>query len=272
MPDRSSQDASQKDSATNESRLPIAVAIPCYNEAAAVVAVVEGWRAALPEAEIIIFDNNSNDGTGDLAREAGAQVIEVPRQGKGYVLQAIFENLHDRPAVVLTDGDGTYPPEAADRLLEPVLSGQADLSIGARQPLAGAGALSPVRALGNFLIQSAFRVLIGHPPGDMLSGYRIFGPRFLREVRPRSSGFEIETELTGTALARGDRVVEIPVDYHPRAAGTVSKLRAGRDGLRILFTIFSLAARLRPGRLLALLALPIAMVAIAYWVIVRPGQ
>lgn len=272
MPDRSSRDAWPSDPTPGaEGAPPIAVAIPCYNEAAAIAAVVAAWRAALPEAEVFVFDNNSSDGTGALAETAGARVVPVPEQGKGHVLQAIFARLRDRPAVVLTDGDGTYPPEAVGRLLGPVLSGQADMSVGARQPLAGAGALSPVRALGNHLIRGAFTILIGHGPGDLLSGYRVFGPRFLREVQPRSTGFEIETELTGLALARGDRVVEVPVDYHPRAAGTTSKLRAGRDGLRILVTILGLAARTRPVRSLALLALPIALLIAVAWSLLRTG-
>lgn len=256
---------------TTEVALPIAVAIPCYNEASAIADVVAGWHAALPEAEVIVFDNNSTDGTGELACSAGAKVVQVPEQGKGHVVQAIFETLRDRPAIVLTDGDGTYPPEEAGRLLEPVLAGRAEMSVGSRRPVAGAGALSPVRALGNLLIRGAFATLIGQGPGDLLSGYRVFGPRFLREVRPRSTGFEIETELTGLAVARGYRVAEIPVPYHPRAAGTTSKLRAGRDGLRILATILALAARLRPFRLLALLAVLLALGFFVGWSLVGVG-
>ncbi len=249
---------------TTENAAPIAVAIPCYNEAAAIADVVARWRAALPGAEVVVFDNNSDDGTGEQARSAGARVVPVPRQGKGFAVQAIFAELGDRPAVVLTDGDGTYPPEEVGRLLEPVLAGDAEMSVGARRPISGAGAMSPVRGLGNILIRGAFALLIGRGPGDLLSGYRVFGPRFLREVRPRSSGFEIETELTGEAVARGYRVAEWPVPYHPRAAGTVSKLRAGRDGLRILATILTLAARLRPGRLLMLLGGLIGLALVAW--------
>lgn len=242
---------------------PIAVAIPCYNEAPAIADVVARWRAALPEAEVVVFDNNSTDGTGAVALRAGARVVPVPEQGKGHAVRAIFASLSDRPAVVLTDGDGTYPPEEVGRLLGPVLRGEAEMSVGARRPEAGAGAMSPVRGLGNALIRGAFALLIGRGPGDLLSGYRAFGPRFLAEVRPRSSGFEIETELTGEAVARGYRVAEVPVPYHPRAAGTASKLRAGRDGLRILATILALAARLRPARLLALIAVAAALAAAA---------
>lgn len=215
----------------------VAVAIPCHNEAAAIVQVIAEWRAALPEAEIVVFDNNSTDGTGDLAREAGARVVAVPEQGKGHAVQAIFATLGDRVAVVMIDGDGTYPASAVGPLLQPVLEGTADMAVGVRQPVQEAGALTPLRRVGNVLIQSAFRVLIGRGHPDLLSGYRVFSRGFMQSFMPRSSGFEIETELGCVAVARRLRVVAAPVPYHPRIEGTTSKLKAFRDGWRILKTI-----------------------------------
>src|SRR4051794_30006126 len=150
----------------------IAVAIPCYNEAAAIAIVLAQWRAALPGAEVVVFDNNSTDGTGQLARERGARVVEVHEQGKGCAVRAIFAELADRDAVILVDGDGTYPAGAAPALLGPILAGRADMTVGARRPVAEAGAMHPVRGLGNVLIRASFRVLIGQAPGDLLSGYR----------------------------------------------------------------------------------------------------
>jgi glycosyltransferase involved in cell wall biosynthesis len=241
-------------------RATIAVAIPCYNEAAAVEAVVGSWRSALPEAEIVVFDNNSTDGTGAIARRLGVRVVEVREQGKGHAVRAIFEDLADRTAVILVDGDGTYPADAAPELLAPVLEGRADMVVGARRPVAELKAMSPIRGLGNVLIGWAFAVLIGPGTRDLLSGYRVFGRRFLEVVRPRSSGFEIEAELSGQAVARGLRVVEVPVSYHPRIAGTASKLRAFRDGSRILLAILAQGLRLRPWRPLIVLAAPIALV------------
>jgi glycosyltransferase involved in cell wall biosynthesis len=248
----------------------ISVAIPCYNEAGAVEAVVEEWRAALPEAEIVVFDNNSSDGTGAIARRLGVRVVEVREQGKGFAVQAIFEDLADRDAVILVDGDGTYPADAARSLLEPILSGRADMTVGNRQPVAELGAMSPIRGLGNILIGSAFFVLIGPGTRDLLSGYRVFGRRFREVVVPRSSGFEIEAELVGQAIARGLVVVEIDVPYRPRIAGTASKLRAFRDGRRILATILRQSLRFRPWRPLALLSLVVALVgwASGLWVVV----
>jgi hypothetical protein len=165
--------------------------------------------------------------------------------------------------VVLVDGDGTYPADAARALLAPVLEGRADMAVGARRPVAEVGAMSPVRGIGNRLLRAAFRLLIGRGPGDLLSGYRVFSRRFLTTVSLRSTGFEIETELAALAVAHRLRVVEVPVAYHPRIAGTASKLRVGRDGARILFTILAQSVRLCPWRPLVLIGGALGAVALA---------
>ena len=158
--------------------------------------------------------------------------------------------LRDRDAVVLVDGDGTYPAEAIPLLVAPILDGTADMVVGARQPEPGARAMSPVRGLGNLLIRSAFRLLIGPGTGDLLSGYRAFSPKFLQTVQLRSEGFEIETELAIAAVTRKLRTLEVSVPYRPRIAGTVSKLRAFRDGRRILKTILAEGLRRDPARVI----------------------
>jgi glycosyltransferase involved in cell wall biosynthesis len=237
----------------------IAVAIPCYNEAPAIAMVVASFRAALPDAEIVVFDNNSTDGTGDIARGLGVRVVDVPEQGKGHAVRTAFATLADADVILLTDGDGTYPAEAAPLLIAPVLDGTVDMTVGARQPAPGAGAMTLTRGTGNRLIRAAFRLLIGPGNTDLLSGYRAFSRRFREEVKLRSAGFEIETELAGEAAARGLRVVEISVPYHPRFAGTTSKLRAFRDGRRILTTIIKLGIRLRPVRLFLLGVIPLTV-------------
>jgi len=238
------------------------VAIPCYNEAGAVEAVVEEWRNALPEAEIVVFDNNSSDGTGAIARRMEIRVVEVREQGKGYAVRAIFEDLADRDAVILVDGDGTYPASFARTLLEPVLAGRADMTVGNRRPVAELGAMSPIRGFGNVLIGAAFAVLIGPGTRDLLSGYRVFSRHFRQVVHPRTVGFEIEAELVSQAVGQGLRVVEVDVPYRPRIAGTASKLRAFRDGRRILGTILRQGIRFRPWRALGLLAAMIATVGV----------
>jgi glycosyltransferase involved in cell wall biosynthesis len=245
----------------------VAVAIPCYNEAAVIREVVERWRRVLPDADIVVFDNNSADDTAIEARMAGARVETVPARGKGHVMRAVFERLRDRPAVIVTDGDGTYPPELGPALLAPVLSGACEMSVGRRRPVPvqGTPGMAPVRQMGNRLLRGMFRVLLGRGPGDLLSGYRVFSPRMLHEVHPRSRGFEIETELTAQAVARGYRVAEVDVPYFPRAVGTTSKLRAGRDGLRIIQAMVVLALRLRTYRIAALAVLGLMVIGLLAW-------
>jgi glycosyltransferase involved in cell wall biosynthesis len=244
----------------------IAVAIPCFNEAAAIALVVARFRAALPEAEIVVFDNNSTDGTGAIARGLGVRVVDVPEQGKGHAVRFAFAALADFDVLVLTDGDGTYPAEAAPLLVAPVLEDDADMAVGARQPTPGAGAMTFTRGLGNRLIRTAFRLLIGPGNTDLLSGYRAFNRRFRATVVLRAKGFEIETELASEAVARELRVIEISVPYFPRIAGTQSKLRAFRDGFLILGTIVRQSVRLRPIRVLLLGVAPLAVLgAVIHW-------
>jgi len=228
----------------------IAVAIPCFNEAPAIGTVIAQFRTSLPGAELVVFDNNSTDGTSDVARQQGVRVEAVAEQGKGHVVRAAFALLGDRDVVLLVDGDGTYPAEAAPLLVASVLEEAADMVVGARQPELGAGAMSPVRGLGNLLIRSAFRLLIGKGTGDLLSGYRAFSPRFLRTVTLRSEGFEIETELAIEAVTKKLPTLEVSVPYRPRIAGTVSKLHAFRDGWRILKTILVHGLRRDPARVI----------------------
>jgi glycosyltransferase involved in cell wall biosynthesis len=230
----------------------IAVAIPCYNEAAAIGTVVAQFRESLPGAELVVFDNNSTDGTADIARSLGVRVEPVSEQGKGHAVRAAFALLSDRDVVVLVDGDGTYPAEAAPLLVAPVLEGTADMVVGARQPERGAGAMSPVRGLGNVLIRAAFRLLIGPGTGDLLSGYRAFSANYVHSVNLQSEGFEIETELAIEAVTRRLKTLEVSVPYRPRIAGTVSKLNAFRDGRRILKTILVEGARRNPSRIVSL--------------------
>lgn len=231
-----------------ESSARIAVAIPCFNEAAAIASVIANYRAALPDAELVVFDNNSTDGTGEIARGLGIRVVEVPQQGKGNAVRVAFNDLKHFDVVVLTDGDGTYPAEAAPILVGPLLANAADMAVGARRSVPGTNAMSMTRGIGNLLFRLAFRILIGPGTTDLLSGYRAFNRQFRNTVKLRSSGFEIETELASEAVARKLRVVEIGISYHARIVGTQSKLRVYRDGCRIMMMILFQSLRFRPER------------------------
>jgi glycosyltransferase involved in cell wall biosynthesis len=230
----------------------IAVAIPCFNEAAAIGTVISQFRAALPGAEIVVFDNNSTDGTAEIARDLGVRVIAVPEQGKGHAVRAAFAALDEFDVMVLVDGDGTYPAAVAPLLIAPVIANDADMTVGARQPAPGARAMTLLRWLGNRLIRTAFRLLIGPCGTDPLSGYRAFNRTFRAAAELRSEGFEIETELISEAVTRGLRVREISIPYYPRIVGTQSKLRPFRDGWWILATIVRKSTWLRGHRPLLL--------------------
>jgi glycosyltransferase involved in cell wall biosynthesis len=240
----------------------IAVAIPCFNEAAAIASVIEHYQSVLPEAEVVVFNNNSTDGTGEIARAMGVRVFDIVEQGKGHVVRAAFRILGDFDVVVLTDGDGTYPAESVSLLVGPLQADAADMAVGARRPVPGSGAMSPVRGIGNLLIRIAFRMLIGRGTTDLLSGYRTFNRRFREAVQLRSSGFEIEAELATEAVARRLRVVEIAIPYYTRISGTESKLRAFRDGRRILVMILFQSLRLRPIRPVLAWLVPCALLTV----------
>ncbi|MBI5330549.1 MAG: glycosyltransferase [Betaproteobacteria bacterium] len=222
----------------------IAVLIPCHNEAAAIRAVVEGFRAALPGAAIHVFDNNSSDRTAEIARAAGAQVRPVPLQGKGHVVRRMFADV-EADAYVLVDGDHTYPAASAPEMVQRLFGQGLDMVTGRRIACAGA-AYRPGHRLGNRLLTGLAARLFGNACSDMLSGYRVFSRRFVKSFPALSTGFEIETELTVHALKLHMPVGELDVAYAARPEGSASKLNTWLDGLRILGTLLKLLRQERP--------------------------
>jgi glycosyltransferase involved in cell wall biosynthesis len=232
----------------------VAVAIPCYNEAVTIEKVVNDFRAALPEASIHVFDNNSGDNSAVLAERAGAVVHKVRKQGKGYVLQAIFDAI-SADALVLVDGDDTYSAEDVHDLLPPILQGDADMVVGDRLPATSGESMRRHRRLGNILIVASVNMMFGTSYQDILSGYRVFSRNFVETVPLLTPGFEIETEMTLQALEEGLVVVEIPVSYRRRPAESFSKLNAWRDGYKIMMTAAMLLRDRNPLRLFGLIGL-----------------
>jgi len=214
----------------------IAVAIPCYNEEAAITKVVRDFRRVLPDAQIYVFDNNSTDRSQELARAAGAEIIKVLRRGKGNVMRAIFDYIV-ADALIVVDGDGTYCAEEAPILMEPVLNGRADMVVGDRLKKAEGKAFTRLNKFGNHLIVEMINVMFGTSYEDILSGYRVFSRRFVENVPLLTPGFETETELTLQALQEGFEVREIPISYAPRDGNGKSKLRPFADGWRIMITM-----------------------------------
>ncbi len=222
----------------------IAVLLPCYNEAATIAQVVANFRAELPEATIYVFDNNSRDDSARLARQAGAIVRTVPRQGKGNVVRRMFADI-EADAYLMADADLTYDHTRARDLLAPVLAGEADTVIGTRQG-GGRAAYPAGHRFGNRLFNLIVGRMFGQGLADIFSGYRAFSYRFAKSFPAHSEGFEIETEMSIFILEQRIPFQEIPTAYGVRPAGSQSKLSTYRDGLRILFTILRLFKESRP--------------------------
>lgn len=222
----------------------IAVLIPCFNEAAAIGKVVADFRAALPDATIFVYDNNSTDGTAEAARAAGAVVSHEPLQGKGHVVRRMFADI-EADIYVLVDGDDTYDAGAAPRMVELLRTRRLDMVTGVRTGGSPA-AYRRGHRLGNRLLTGLVAAIFGDRVRDMLSGYRALSRRFVKSFPALAGGFEIETELTVHALELDMPIGDVPVAYRERPPGSASKLSTIRDGMRILRTILVLVKEERP--------------------------
>jgi len=231
----------------------VAVLLPCYNEEVTVAKVVNDFRAALPDAEIYVFDNNSTDLTAQLAREAGAIVVPSPLQGKGYVVRHMFETV-DADVMIMADGDDTCPAEAAPELLRALRESGADMVVGMRLSRFDDGAFRPLNKFGNQLISRTISLLFQARISDVLSGYRVLTRQFARSLHLRSGGFDIETELTLQALLNHSVIREVPVRYRSRPPGSLSKVNTVADGLRDLKAIFRIYKDGKPLAFFSLLA------------------
>ena len=241
----------------------IAVLLPCYNEEAAIGATVEGFRRALPEATVYVYDNNSRDRTKEVAALAGAVVRTEPQQGKGRVVRRMFADI-EADVYIMADGDLTYDPEAAPEMVRMLLDDQLDMIVGIRKHQA-VEAYRGGHVLGNKLFTSLLSGLFGRSFTDIFSGYRAFSRRFVKSFPILSSGFEIETEMSVHALELRMPVGEVETRYGARPEGSESKLSTYSDGWRILKTIATLYRVERPvlffgsiGALLVILALILA--------------
>lgn len=222
----------------------IAVILPCYNEAGAIVRTVEDFRRALPAADIYVFDNNSSDGSRELAAGAGAIVRRVSQQGKGHVVRRMFADV-DADIYIMADGDATYEAAAAPRMVAAMLADNLDMVVGARRDEVEA-AYRRGHRFGNWALTSLLKQLFGRSFTDILSGYRVFSRRFVKSFPVLSAGFEIETEMSVHALELAMPVAEVMTAYGARPEGSVSKLSTYRDGWRILRTIITLYRIERP--------------------------
>jgi glycosyltransferase involved in cell wall biosynthesis len=238
----------------SQTRIPeIAVLIPCYNEAATIDGVIRGFRKSLPSARIFVYDNNSTDQTIAVARAAGASVRSEKMQGKGNVVRRMFSDI-EADIYVLVDGDGTYDPSAAPRMISLLRDDELDMVNGRR--VAEEKHAYPVgHKFGNRVLSGAVALVFGARFKDMLSGYRVLTRRFVKSFPALTKEFEIETELTVHALELALPVAEVDTQYRERPPGSESKLRTLRDGWKIALAITILVKEERPLQVFSTLGL-----------------
>jgi glycosyltransferase involved in cell wall biosynthesis len=223
----------------------IAVLVPCYNEALTVGRVIADFRQALPGCTIYVYDNRSTDGTGDIARTAGARVRHEPRPGKGGVVRRMFAEI-DADVYVVTDGDATYDATRAPEMVAMLVNDGLDLVTGIRDDEGRDAAYRRGHRFGNRAFNVLLGLLFGERPTDMFSGYRVLSRRFVKSFPMEARGFEIETELTVHALELRVPTAEIRTRYFERLEGSASKLSTYRDGFRILATMARLFRDVKP--------------------------
>ncbi|SJN30049.1 glycosyltransferase family 2 protein [Luteococcus japonicus] len=228
-----------------------AVLIPCYNEEVTVAKVVADYRSALPDADVYVYDNNSTDRTSEIVTEIALHDPRVHlrheyRQGKGNVIHSMFREI-DADCYLMIDGDDTYPSEYAEQMVSLVLDRKADMVIGDRLSTTYAQENQrPFHNLGNTMVRGLINWLFNANIRDIMTGYRAFSRTFVKGFPVMSRGFEIETEMSIHAVDKNMRVVEVPISYRDRPAGSSSKLNTYSDGFKVLRTIFRLFKNYRP--------------------------
>lgn len=244
----------------------IAVLIPCYNESATVQKVVSDWRRELPEAVVYVYDNNSTDGTPELAAAAGAVVRHEYRQGKGNVIRRMFREI-DAEAYIMVDGDDTYPAEYGREMVSAVLERHADMVVGDRlSSTYFEENKRPFHNFGNSLVRWGINSLFKSDIKDIMTGYRAFSYLFVKSFPVLSKGFEIETEMSIHALDKNMYVENVVIDYRDRPEGSESKLNTYSDGIKVIFTIIRLFRNYKPFSFFSLIALVLTLIAAVFFI------
>ena len=248
----------------------VCVLIPTLNEEESIEPVIREFKA-LGFESILVADGHSTDGTVAKARAAGARIFLQSGTGKGQALKEVFEEIEEE-YILLIDGDGTYLPSEAALLLEPVFKGRADHVVGNRLGNVQGGALKRLNMFGNKMINLFFATIYRVHLTDILSGYRAFTTEGIRRLDLTMTGFEIESEITIESVKKGLRIIEVPITYMPRPAGTKTKLHPFRDGFKIILTIFRMAKTENPmfyfgliGSLFGLLGFFIGLYVLSDW-------
>lgn len=239
----------------------IAILIPCYNECKTIKKVVTDWKREMPQAAIYVYDNNSTDGTADIARAAGAIVRYERNQGKGNVIRRMFREI-EAECYIMVDGDDTYPAEYGKMLASSVLENQADMVVGDRlSSTYFEENKCPFHNFGNSIVRIFINSLFKSSIKDIMTGYRAFSYQFVKTFPVLSQGFEIETEMSIHAVDKNMRIENVVIEYRDRPEGSVSKLSTYSDGIRVLKTILRLYKNYRPMRFYGCIAGALTLVA-----------
>ena len=245
----------------------VAVLIPCYNEAATIKKVVEDFKRVLPEGGVVyVYDNNSKDGTAEIARAAGAVVRHEYQQGKGNVIRRMFREI-DAECYLMADGDDTYPAEHAPEMIDLVLNRQVDMVVGDRlSSTYFEENKRPFHNFGNWIVRFGINTLFKSSIKDIMTGYRAFSYQFVKSFPVLSKGFEIETEMSIHAVDKNMSVENVIIDYRDRPEGSESKLNTVSDGFKVIKTIIRLFRTYKPFAFFSLLALVLVLLSAAFFV------
>ena len=244
----------------------VAVLVPCYNESKTIEKVVRDFKRVLPEATVYVYDNNSSDGTGEIAARTGAVVRRERMQGKGSVIRRMFREI-DADCYLMVDGDDTYPAEDAPAMVSAVLDEQADMVVGDRlSSTYFTENKRPFHNLGNGLVRASINHLFGSDIKDIMTGFRAFSYQFVKTFPVLSTGFEIETEMTIHAVDKNMVVGNVVIDYRDRQEGSESKLNTFSDGFKVIKTIIRLFKAYKPIWFYGLVALILAIISIGFFI------
>lgn len=244
----------------------IAVLIPCYNEAVTIKKVVEDFKRELPEATVYVYDNNSTDGTDEIARAAGAVVRYEYQQGKGNVIRRMFAEI-DAECYIMADGDDTYPAKHAPEMVAKVLERKVDMVVGDRlSSTYFEENKRPFHNMGNTLVRGSINTLFMTDIRDIMTGYRAFSYRFVKTFPVLSRGFEVETEMSIHAIDKNMFVENVVIDYQDRPDGSESKLNTYSDGFKVLKTIVRLFRTYRPMKFFGFVSLILMLLAIGFFI------
>lgn len=244
----------------------IAVLIPCYNESLTIAKVVADWKTALPEATVYVYDNNSTDGTAEIARAAGATVRYEYQQGKGNVIRRMFREI-DAACYLMVDGDDTYPADCAREMADLVLHRQADMVVGDRlSSTYFTENKRPFHNFGNSIVRLGINTLFHSNIRDVMTGCRAFSFEFVKTFPVLSAGFEIETEMTIHALDKNMKIDHVVIPYRDRPDGSQSKLNTVRDGLKVIGTVFRLHRNYKPASFFGIISALLLLLALGFFI------